>query len=107
MDRFVAIAPRDDGMELGCFVASPPPARHCERSEAVHLPPRRELDCFAAIAARNDGCTLLPQRKIASQACRERESAGFCHFPSASAISPSVPTMTRHQANRAKPWCCT
>ena len=27
--------------------------------------------------------------------------------PSASAISPSAPTMTRHQANSAKPWRCT
>ena len=29
------------------------------------------------------------------------------YFPSASAISPSAPTMTRHQANSAKPWRCT
>ena len=29
------------------------------------------------------------------------------YFPSASAISPSAPTSTRHQANSAKPWRCT
>ena len=29
------------------------------------------------------------------------------YFPSASAISPSAPTTTRHQANSAKPWRCT
>ena len=29
------------------------------------------------------------------------------YFPSASAIRPSVPTMTRHQANSVKPWRVT
>jgi NADH dehydrogenase len=29
------------------------------------------------------------------------------YFPSANATRPSEPTMTRHQANSAKPWRCT
>ena len=32
--------------------------------------------------------------------------SGF-HFPSASAIRPSVPTMTRHHSNNVKPWRVT
>jgi len=29
--------------------------RHCERSEAIHLSPRRGLDCFAALAMAVEG----------------------------------------------------
>src|SRR4029079_13748529 len=28
--------------------------RHCERSEAIHLATQRKMDCFVAIAPRND-----------------------------------------------------
>ena len=31
----------------------------------------------------------------------------IAYFPIASAIRPTVPTMTRHHANRVKPWRVT
>ena len=40
-------------------------------------------------------------------AWRSARDVTRCQYPSASAIRPSVPTMTRHQANSAKPWRCT
>jgi hypothetical protein len=36
-----------------------------------------------------------------------RDDVEKAYFPIASAISPSVPTMTRHHANSVKPWRVT
>jgi len=33
--------------------------RHCERSEAIHVCSRGQMDCFVAKAPRNDGDTAL------------------------------------------------
>jgi len=35
-----------------------PESRHCERSEAIHLEANRSVDCFVAIAPRNDGALI-------------------------------------------------
>src|SRR5258705_12721452 len=45
-------AEKDKPESPGC-----PPSRHCERSEAIHLSPRGDVDCFASLAMTepNDG----------------------------------------------------
>ncbi len=70
--------------------------RHCERSEAIQ-DTEEGLDCFVRYAPRNVGT----QRSLENGSARGR------HIPSASAISPRVPTITRHQANSVKPWRVT
>ena len=72
----------------------------------------------AARAARSRGSASTPtamEAIVPSYLWRFRKTGQFKsravrvrrYFPSASAIRPSEPTITRHQANSAKPWRCT
>src|SRR6266496_6590286 len=50
--------------------------RHCERSEAIHLTACGAMDCFVAIAPRNDGFRGLTTRDLSAVARRAKVEGG-------------------------------
>ena len=42
-------------------------SRHCERSEAIHVSARGEMDCVVAVAPRNDGGGYFPAPPLLSK----------------------------------------
>ena len=60
---------------------------------------RQAVPCVAALALQRPG--------VMGPRFRGDDRVDYSYLPSASAIRPSVPTMTRHQANTVKPWRVT
>src|SRR6266404_7164924 len=75
-------------------------SRHCERSEAIHLPARQVWICFVAIASRNDEFDrlILPGGQITSdfpKLCQARFAKIFLFSPDPNQFTDShclVPT---------------
>jgi hypothetical protein len=58
-------------------IATPPPLRHCERSEAIQRCVRRNsLDCFVARAPRNDGVVESPAHALAARTACTHDPSG-------------------------------
>jgi hypothetical protein len=58
-------------------VRGPPSPRHCERSEAIHLSACGAMDCFVAVAPRNDELKLQIQSSLNEKGIRARLLAAW------------------------------
>ena len=89
---------------------------------SLALPPRRPISAQERVITVPDACGA--RKRCAGDPGSDRQTRNVGpvsaergrslhrrpmspYFPIASAIRPSVPTMTRHQANSAKPWRVT
>jgi hypothetical protein len=83
------IPPRERGCVSACCLTIEPEVspRHCERSEAIHLATRRDMDCFVASAPRNDVERAARAPAPSHDSLRllrslSRSSASSCTIPS-------------------------